>query len=64
MGKGKPRHNVDKQQNNYGKWCPYYEEYKNGKTGCGIGLGKIEVCKGNKHNCIKCKYKNIAIKNK
>lgn len=60
MAKGKPRHNPDKPQNIYGRWCPYYEEYSNGTASCECGHGNMEVCKGNKHNCIKIKYKNLA----
>jgi len=59
MTKDKQRHNPDKPQNNYGSWCSYYEEYSNGSVGCERGLD-VSVCKGNPHNCIKIKYKELA----
>lgn len=33
MSKGKPRHNPDKKQNNYGSWCSACEDV-NGKLYC------------------------------
>ena len=66
MGKGKPRHNPDKPANKYGRWCPYFETYYNGKVGCEAYLDihdKIEdmECKGNRHNCVKVDYHRHAI---
>lgn len=61
MGKNKPRHNPNKQQNQYGDWCPYADEIK-GKIYC-EGGGTYEdtlTCKGNRHNCVKVKYKKFA----
>ena len=62
MTKGKPRHNPDKPQNNYGR-CPYYD----GKQ-CEAGIkygnrNPIKICKGNRHNCVKVEYKVHAIYN-
>lgn len=62
IGKGKPRHNPQKPQNRLGGICSYYEEDLNGFGRCEISKGQISVCEGNPHNCIKCKYKKLAIK--
>ena len=60
MGKGKPRHNPDKPQNNYPTRCPYYDSC-NGVVYCEGGYtGAAKVCKGNRHNCIKTKYHLVA----
>ena len=66
MGKGKPRYYPDKPANKYGKRCPYYEEYINGKVGCECKPfnGDILECGGNRHNCVKVKYHTLAIKKK
>lgn len=56
----KPRHNPDKAQNNYGSVCAYYEEHANGMALCECNYGDIKVCKGNRHNCVKVKYKKLA----
>jgi hypothetical protein len=56
MGKGKPRHNPDKKQNNYGSHCSYYEE---NCTYC-EALLKSTKCKGNPYNCIKSLYELAA----
>lgn len=61
MSKGKPRHNPYKKQNNYGSICPYYETYDNGTSSCEALIGDTSICKGNRHNCIKVKYKKLAI---
>ena len=65
MSKGKPRHNPDKKQNNYGKFCSCCEEI-NGKLYCEVGAPQhvVEtVCKGNPHNCCKVTYRKWAGKN-
>jgi len=51
----------DKKQNNYSEICPSYEgtwchEEEGHKV---IGKNKL-LCEGNKHNCIKQKYKKLA----
>ena len=61
MSKGKPRHNPDKKQNKYGGFCSYYEVYPNGTACCEVLYGDAKICKGNPHNCVKCKYKKLAI---
>jgi hypothetical protein len=61
MSKGKPRHNPDKPQNNYGGICPYYEEYPNGSASCENSfIANVNICKGNPHNCVKIKYHKLA----
>ena len=60
MGKGKPRHNPEKEQNNRGGKCQHYEG-----TWCHAPFNTdadVSKCKGNPHNCIKVKYKRLAIK--
>lgn len=62
MGKGKPRHDLNKKQNKYGKYCSYYEKYSNkSEPKCEISLGDVNICKGNPHNCVKTKYHKLAI---
>lgn len=56
MGKGKPRHNPDKKQNNYGKECQAYDGYTC-HGGCSMDIKK---CKGNPHNCKKTFYARLA----
>ena len=61
MGKGKPRWNPDKPQNNKSPRCPRYEEYNNGLCYCHGGHVKdAYTCKGNPHNCVKTKYHRAA----
>lgn len=60
MGKNKPRHNPDKNQNNYGDWCQWAEEYADGSIYCEGGYGDGKICHGNRHNCIKTKYHRLA----
>jgi hypothetical protein len=62
MGKDKPRHNPDKPQNRYGDWCSYAEEHNDGSIHCECSYGDALICKGNRHNCIKVKYKKLACK--
>lgn len=62
MATGKAKHDPNKQQNRYGAECPYYEEYPTNPPSCEGGYGDIKVCKGNRHNCVKVKYKKLAIK--
>lgn len=58
MGKGKPRHDPNKVQNQLGEICPYYE-YTNGSPCCENSfVADVSICKGNPHNCVKVKYKN------
>ena len=60
MGKNKPRHNPNKAQNRYGGKCVHFEE-----TWCHAPFSSdldVSICKGNPHNCIKIKYKKLAIK--
>lgn len=59
MGKGKPRHNPDKKQNNYGSWCQY-AELVGDKICCEGSYIYVDKCNSNPHNCIKNKYKNLA----
>jgi hypothetical protein len=59
MGQGRPRHNPDKKQNNYGKWCSYHEEDSKGNQSCEAGI-LSPTCNGNRHNCVKEKYKLLA----
>ncbi len=59
MGKNKPRKYPDKKQNKYGDWCQYAEEH-NGSIICEGGYGDTNICKGNRHNCIKVKYHQMA----
>lgn len=56
MGKGKARHNPDKPQNNYGKYCQAYDGY----TCHGGDCNDIRECKGNRHNCVKAFYHRAA----
>lgn len=64
MGKGKPRHNPEKQQN---KWsgderCAYFDGYTpSGSIICEGGV-QLPKCNGNRHNCIKEKYRLLAAK--
>lgn len=60
MGKNKPRHNPDKPQNQHGNWCQYAEQSQSGEIYCECGYGQGAVCKGNRHNCIKVKYRQAA----
>ena len=60
MGKGKLRHNPDKEQNKRGGKCEHYEG-----TWCHLPFNEgfdVKICKGNPHNCVKIKYKKLAIK--
>lgn len=62
IGKGKPRHNPDKKQNQLGEWCQCCDII-DGKLVCEM-LGPshlvTEVCKGNPHNCCKVTYRQWA----
>jgi len=67
MGKGKPRHDPEKRANKYGRWCPYFETYYDGKVGCEASLeihNKVEdmKCRGDRHSCVKVIYQKQAIK--
>lgn len=60
MGKGKLRHDPNKQQNKYGSFCPMVEEIPQPdgsiylRCECtGGNSNDIKVCKGNRHNCLK-----------
>lgn len=57
MGKGKPRHKPDKEQNKWGgdNTCSYYERPRVCEAG-----ENAHVCNGNRHNCIKEKYLRLA----
>jgi hypothetical protein len=59
MGKGKPRHNPKKKQNQMGSYCSYFER----EGVCEAGHNAY-VCNGNPHNCIKEKYLALAGKSK
>jgi hypothetical protein len=54
----KPRHNPEKPQNKWGKHCPY------GDGTCEMMVGDLSVCKGDRHNCVKQKYRRLARINK
>ena len=63
MGKGKPRHNPEKPQNNYGGdgqciWC----DEVNGRLECEFlcSFDVINICRGNRHNCCKVTYHQWA----
>ena len=67
MGKGKPRHNPKKRQNTWGSFCPLCEriELPDGTVilHCELffkGAKDTLTCKGNRHNCVKIKYKRLA----
>ncbi|MFW6002649.1 MAG: hypothetical protein ACOCQD_04850 [archaeon] len=70
MGKGKPRHNPDKPQNKFNKYCIWchYDPEGNARYCerpiCGDGIMDINKCKGNTHNCKKVTYKVEAIRKK
>ena len=68
MGKDKPRHNPDKPQNQcnnpFGK-CIFYEEIPQSSGEIVVycarfGSGSTKICKGDKHNCCKVKYRIAA----
>ena len=59
MEKRKPRHEPNKRQNRYGDWCQY-AEISNDKLICEMGYGDTSICKGNRHNCVKTKYHELA----
>lgn len=64
MGKGKPRHNPKKLQNRYGSKCSYYEVVM-GESYCERLLtngNPTKICKGNRHNCCKVKFHDMAQK--
>ena len=65
MGKGKPRHNPNKKQNNYPSDCWMYEtgEDSNGeevKWCIRYGTRGVKICGGNPHNCSKVLYRIAA----
>lgn len=60
MGKGKPRRDPDKRQNRRGDWCQWCEELPGGGLTCEGGRGDANVCKGNRHNCVKTAYRRAA----
>lgn len=63
MGKGKPRHDPNKKQNQYGFWCGAAEEFINGGLNCELyGRKAAAIRKGNLHNCCKVFYHNEATK--
>lgn len=66
MGKGKPRHDPKKPQNRYGSKCWNYEEV-GGNSFCEMlcitNGNPTKICKGNRHNCCKVKYHDMAQKN-
>ena len=51
MGKGKPRHNPNKKQNNYDNWCSACDEI-DGNLYCEAmqGTNATKICNGNPHN--------------
>lgn len=57
----KPRHNPDKLQNKYGSKCQYAEDDGKGQISCENSfIADTSICKGNRHNCVKIKYKKLA----
>lgn len=60
MGKDKPKHNPNKEQNKKGNFCQYYEEYSIGNVACERLIGDVKVCQGNPNNCVKTFYKRAA----
>lgn len=60
MGKGKPRHNPDKPQNNLGKLCKWAETYPHTDyIYCERGYSAY-YCKGDPHKCNKAWFKSLA----
>lgn len=66
MGKGKPRHNLDKPQNKLGKQCRFAEFIPSfPKDGQDVHIYcmahySTEYCKGNPHICKKAWYRSQA----
>jgi len=61
--KRKPRHDLNKPQNQMGSRCSYYESV-NGSPCCENSfVADVSICKGNPHNCVKVKYKRLASRN-
>lgn len=63
MGKGKPRHNPDKRQNQMGTWCGFAEDIpmKDGSVYIRCELGyDASFCKANPHKCKKAWYRSQA----
>ena len=59
MGKGKPRHNPNKKQNNYPSDCWMYEG-EEVKWCRRYGTRGVKICGGNPHNCSKVLYRIAA----
>jgi hypothetical protein len=62
MSRNKPRHNLNKKQNSYGGdgQCSYYDgTTSSGSIICEAGMNH-PTCNGNRHNCVKEKYKLLA----
>ena len=59
MGKNKPRHDPEKKQNKYGKECYFYDNTTGSGYRCDFG-NDVSICKGNRHNCVKQKYHDLA----
>lgn len=57
MSKGKPRKHPEKRQNRWGDKCWYFEELS---QTCELLVADTKICKGNRHNCVKIKYKILA----
>lgn len=57
MKKGKARHFPEKKQNRWGRDCMYFEE---SSQSCELLVADTKICKGNRHNCVKIKYKILA----
>ena len=65
MGKGKPRHNPYKKQNNYSNNCWMCETIENFngeeiKWCMRYGTRAVKICGGNPHNCSKVLYRIAA----
>ena len=63
MGKGKPRWYPEKKQNKYGSVCRNLDCVGESNEHCDLmPTMDTKICKGNRHNCVKIKYKKLAIK--
>ena len=63
MAKGKPRHNPEKWANNEPTHCPYFDVI-GGVAQCNLLRCKNPVCNGNRHDCVKVRYRIEASKRK
>ena len=57
MSKEKTRKYPKKRQNRWGRECLYFDERS---QSCELLVADTKICKGNRHNCVKIKYKILA----